>query len=110
MSLYPADLPLDKVMEVVGIVKSGDIAKKRALIGYDLWLLQGYAQRSVLGDPDDPNGAISLSAVAKPENFDAVAELEKIGSGAVQAQGAVPWQAILMWALQELVQVVAAAA
>lgn len=108
-SAYPSTFPVNEGLEIVSILRSGNIVAKKAKLGYNIWLLQGYAQLSLLGDPND----VTPMAVGKtemhaevPANFDAVNELEKVckahQSGAMQAQIAVPWQAILQWAFTQI--------
>ncbi len=114
MSLYPANFPVSEGFEVVAIVKAGEIVAKKDKFAYNLWLLQGFAQKTVFGEPGAPVTDIAWSSAVKPENFDAVNELEKIcqaqKAGAVTSQSLIPWQLILKWALEELVKMVATAA
>lgn len=118
-STYPQDLPIAQGLEIVSIIRNGELAAKKAVFAYNVWLLQGFAQKTLLGDPGTPastppGGGVVLTPSAVPANFDAVGELEKLcldaQSGAVTAQASVPWKQILLWALQELGTILAAAA
>jgi hypothetical protein len=54
MSAYPTSFPFDRGLEVVSILKSGQVTAKKTVLAYNLWLLQGFVQRTVIGDPDVP--------------------------------------------------------
>lgn len=115
---YPADLPISECLEIVSILRSGGIAAKKAKFAYDVWVLQGFAQKTILGDPTAtlaappaPDVGIVLTPSAVPANFNVADELEKLcaGAGDIQAQMAVPWKQILQWALSELGTILLAA-
>ena len=116
MSAYPASFPIAESIELVKLVREGKVAEQKSLFAYDLWLVQGFVQKAALGEP----GAAALAAeptltpAAVPADFDAVAELEKfngavaaVGADGVTPQFAVPWVAILQWALPELLKILA---
>lgn len=122
MVSYPKDFPLAETLELVALVRKGEVGAKKAEFGHKLWLVQGYAMKATLGDPvGDPvtgetgivDGGVVLTPSAAPADFCAVEALEKLcadlQSGAVTAQGAIPWKEILRWALQELVVILATA-
>lgn len=106
MVAYPTDLPLAEIKNIVAIVRAGEIAAKKADFAHDVWIVQGYAQSRILGDP-----SISLiSSQASKDCEDPVALLEKIvaSSNTVSAQGLkdvlsnVDWATILQWAVKIL--------
>lgn len=115
MAAYPSDFPLAESVEIVQILRKGELAEKKTLFARNLWTLQGYAMKVTLGDPDNPNAAVldvsDLNPLnMRPDGFDAVGELEKLNavlSGVPTAQIQVPWKLLLKWALEELVVVVA---
>jgi len=102
MVLYPADVPLSEIQNIVAIVRAGEIAAKKADFAHDVWVLQGYAQSRIIGSPD-------LIASAS-ECEDPVTLLEKVAasSDSVAAQGlgdvmsGLGWKTILQWALKIL--------
>jgi hypothetical protein len=121
MSLYPKEFPIAQGLEIVTIAKQNQVKLKLPVFAYDLWVLQGYVQRTFVGDPDAPSPAPSNGGgVLTPPDFtslsvsDPIAALEKVcndyQTDAIAAEASVPWKTILIWALQELGKVVAEAA
>ncbi len=118
MSSYPLNFPLSQAMEVVAIARQGKVKEKAAVFAHNLWVLQGFAQKTFVGDPDAPASGLSeTGGVLVPDISlfaveDPVAALEKVieqhQSDAVVAQASLPWGLILKWALNELVKVVTA--
>jgi hypothetical protein len=114
---YPKDFPLAETLELITIIRNGEVGAKKAQFGHNVWLIQGFAMRVTLGDPgtglSETDAGVVLTPSAAPADFCAIEALEKvcanIQNGALTAQGAVPWKDILKWALQELVVVLATA-
>jgi len=96
---YPSDFPLTEITNVVAIVKNGEIQTKTSEFAMDLWWVQGFAQSQLVGNPN-------LTQISKAAAGDPIHELEKLvalhQSGTLTAQSAIPWQTILLWAIQEL--------
>lgn len=95
---YPIILPLAEAQNVIAIVRSGAITGNLASLAHDLWVIQGYAQGQILGNP-------ALAAYAASPDGDGLAELEKAvaeASGAA-SQGAISWALILRWVIQIIV-------
>lgn len=117
MAAYPQDFPLAESVEVVQILRQGKVKEKLPLFSRNLWTLQGFAMKSTIGDPDNPSTPptpdLSIFSMQKPENFDAVTELEKLNlslSGPTPnptPQALVPWTLILKWAIDELAALIA---
>ncbi len=111
MVAYPNDLPVTEGLELVSIIRNNEIVAKKAKFAYNVWLLQGFVQKSIIGDPNSltdisGGGGVVLTPSAVPANFDPMTALEKAcvaaQNGTPQAQFSVPWKEILMWALTEL--------
>ena len=103
MATYPSEFPLDSVKSIINIFRSGGVADNKELLAYDIWVVQGYAQKMLMGDLD-------ISAFAAEEalaDTDAIDELEKAAakfeSGDIVTHAAVPWLFILKWALKILI-------
>lgn len=100
---YPESFPLEETKDVINAVRSGTVKENLPSFAHDLWVVQGFAQKSLIGDsgPD-----FSLTSQAAPADFDAVEELDKlvkqVESDTPAAQLSVPWQLILSWALKQL--------
>lgn len=108
--LYPDQLPLDDAREIIRIIKGGNALAERALLAKSFWVLQGYTQGALLGDPDN----LRVFAAAPPTEFteDPVAVLERIvaqeearrnGVMVPQALPA-PLALLLQWAVQKLIE------
>lgn len=106
MTAYPTDLPLAEIKSVIDIVRAGEIVSRKSDFAHDVWVVQGYAQRFVLGSPPD----ISLAQAVSEECEDPVAQLEKVVASAsdeasTQSLSDINWKAILQWAIKMLLQV-----
>lgn len=106
---YPAELPLEAIKEVVRIVQGGTVAQEKAAFGKNVWIVQGYAQSRVLGDPDQ------LTLMASPQvGEDAlVGILNQIVAHAESAPTpqaidpallTVPLELLLQWAVKQLLK------
>ena len=97
---YPSSLPLGEIQNIVSIVKSGDVLARRSTLALDLWVLQGYAQRLIIGNPAPENNITAQSADS------AFFVLEKIANEEPVAQASIDWTIILQWAIQMLLNIV----
>lgn len=98
---YPSDFPLDQIKSIVDAVRSGEIGENLDQLAYDIWVVQGYAQSALLGDPttdgggdgggDDP-GFVLMSA---PDKDAAIQALEALVSDDPTPQVDIPWDLIL---------------
>lgn len=99
---YPVDFPLDEIKSVIDMVRNRSIRDNVNDFAHAVWVIQGYAQRTLLGE-SSPNFAF---AAQDAPGTDAITELEKVvsqaESGSVSAQMAVPWGMIIQWLIKEL--------
>lgn len=95
---YPIALPLAEAQNVIAIVRSESILANLPALAHDLWVIQGYAQGQILGNP-------ALTAYAAPDGSTGLSELEKAVAEAkgTVAQGAISWVLILKWVIELLV-------
>lgn len=110
--LYPSTLPLGAIKQLIRIVESGAITTEKALFAKSLWLLIGYCECAVLGDPDN----IAMMAAVPVVESDPTAVLkfvvhqQDVKSGAVTPQVAftglatIPFELLLQWALPYLIK------
>ena len=96
---YPDSFPLDSVREIVNVVRSGDIKSQASVLAFHIWNVQGYAQKTFIGDLDAP---VSLLSVQSADGLTALEHLENMVSDEPQAQGMIPWSMILSYLLQLL--------
>lgn len=111
MPAYPSDFPVTQGLEIVSLLRSGQISSKVDILAYDTWLLQGYAQRAFFGDPNQPSiqsaADVDLAPFAAQNPVDVLERVCKMHDGDLTAQFAVPWQLILQWALGEIIKLIA---
>jgi hypothetical protein len=104
MAAYPTELPLYELRQVLAILQSGDIGGQKAEFAKNLWWVQGYAQKTFLGD-----GAIAKSAapaeVTDAGAVEAVQKLIEQAESGATAQGLSPfWVYLLAYAAEKLLQ------
>ncbi len=95
-SKYPIMLPLDEAKNIVMYVTTGTILQNLPDFMHDVWVVQGYAQGQLLGNPD------LKSYTAENATNDGLVELQKAISSAEDpsAQGAINWLLILQWVIE----------
>lgn len=99
---YPSQFPIAEGLALVNTIKSGTVKEKKAEFAHSLWVVQGFVQKTVLGDP-----VAALSAAPKLSEAEIVDVIEKLSTPTdVAIQVAIPWKEILMWAMAELVKVI----
>jgi hypothetical protein len=107
MAMYPNSLPLAEIQSLISIVKGGQIVQDRAKFALDLWWVQGYAQRALLGLPEGSDMVMAQKADMTPlEVLELVAANAEDGQ-VLAPQAAIPWQLLLSWALEELKKLLA---
>lgn len=103
---YPNSFPLSELQSIVSIVRSGNLKGNINQLAFDAWVVQGFAQKSLLGAPDSKrDGEFSLFTSPVEYNaFAAVAAMEAVIASADQpsAQAAVPWDLICVFILELL--------
>jgi hypothetical protein len=129
---YPASLPLDAVQTIIDAIRDRTVVSDRANFAKAVWVLEGYALRSALGEPSSTPAPAPAPAPAPPKpiaptppviqatsplsDAEVLAHLETLvdpafsfaegPEGAAQALPAalalVPWRSILRWALEAL--------
>ena len=103
---YPESLPLTEIKNVLDIVKTGDIKGRVQDLMHNAWVLQGYLQKQMIGNP-------SNLLLAKQSSEDPVAVLENVISQAdsseLVAQISVPWSIVLPWLLKLIAEAAEAA-
>lgn len=50
MTAYPQSLPLECISAVVSMVRNREVAEKKAEFAHCVWEIQGFAQKSLLGE------------------------------------------------------------
>ena len=95
---YPNDFPIDDIRKIVGFVKDGTIQNNIKDAAYSIWVVQGYAQRALIGQPN----IISTNPDFSLQSVDVASILESLASDRPTAQMAIPWEIILPYLLQLL--------
>ena len=112
VALYPSALPLDAIKQLIRIVESGTVVTEKSLFAKSLWLLIGYCECAILGDPDNTvlMAATPLVEADPTAILKLVVQQQDIKSGAVAPQSAftglatIPFELLLQWALPYLIK------
>jgi predicted metallopeptidase len=99
MFAYP-DSFIDELKNVVNIVRSGDVMEQKEALVHDAWVVQGYAQKMIVGDP----GIVGEVVEQDPLNvLESVAEtVDSEEPGKVSAVP-IPWT-LVFWAIKKLIE------
>lgn len=78
---YPESFPLECVSDLIQIGRGGmeEILARKSEVGLHFWNVQGFAQKAILGDPDNP---IFGSADDEADAAEQVAEFVSVYSSA----------------------------
>lgn len=117
-TVYPESFPVSEIRTLVDLVRGGKVGDNLDDFGYAVWVVQGYAQKALLGAPNgvddgpsDDSGEdgtapdFTLSPMSAPAEVDeeaALQALEKLASDEPQAQFEIPWDIILPYLLKLL--------
>lgn len=109
---YPVEFPFDSAREIVRIFNAGTVTTDRASLAESLWNLQGYAQRTLIGESHNiENGVTIYKSSPPPNDEEIIALLAEFDKGAT-ADPNVPRfhfpfdpQALLNWCLSVLARV-----
>lgn len=112
--MYPTQLPIAEVTEIISIIESGQVVAKKQNLVYDLWELSGYAASVTVGAPGTAATAGARSAVGGQTSgeFDPLATLKKVRDAGADSPGLaarainIDWSKLLTWALGEVLKYV----
>jgi len=106
MFAYPIEFPYQEIKNVVAIVRSGEIVANRQVLVHDIWVVQGYAQHTIIGAPAE----VATPTVSAQSVEDPLSLLEKAAAQAegdtVTAQFAIPWGVIAKYLAELLLKIV----
>lgn len=99
-SKYPILLPLEEAKNIVMYVTSGTVLQNLSDFMHDAWVIQGYAQGQILGNPD-----LKSYSAEDTSTDGGLAELQKVIASAdgVASQGVINWLLILRWVVELIV-------
>ena len=100
---YPSSVPFSEIKTVLDIARSGNIKDNAASLAYNAWIVQGYAQKMVFGEP--------MMLLSAQSAADPIEVLEKLAAseGQMEAQVSIPWDVIIKYAAQLVVTALQAA-
>jgi hypothetical protein len=113
MAAYPTELPIFELRAVLATINSGDIMGQKAEFFKNLWWVQGYGQKLMLGEQTQ---MVSASAApfglppGAPEiasNQDAAGVIQKIidnSDGASAQAMSELWAALVSWAISKALE------
>lgn len=100
---YPKDVPVSEIGEIVDIFRKGKVVKDKASFAHKAWVVQGYIQLKVFGDPSDLSGIKSVGAVHQDDDEQFLVMLESTTSTDLQPKGGfIPWGLLLKWFIKKL--------
>ena len=90
---YPSSIPFAEVRQILDIAKSGNLKDSAALLAYNIWIVQGYAQNQLFGNPP------LLMKESAESDQDGLAVLEKLAASEdnIDAQVSIPWGTVLKY-------------
>lgn len=93
---YPSSIPFSEIRQVLDIAKSGNIKDSSALFAYNIWVVQGYAQNQLFGNPS------LLMKETLESNQNGIEVLERIAAseGSIDPQMSIPWGVVLQFVVQ----------
>lgn len=101
---YPSDLPMSELLEAIKVVQAGDFKNGIDELAHDLWVIQGYAQKMLIGAPTSAQAAEGFF----DESDDLFAKVQKAADYLQQPSSqAVPVEllkVIFSWATEVLLQ------
>jgi len=111
---YPESFPLKNITTIIDLVRGGEIQTNLDKFAYNVWVVQGFAQKALLGMPSendvpvdvpsDGPGFTLMSAPADVDDEAALQALEALVSDSPTAQAEIPWEIILPFLLKLLEQ------
>lgn len=96
---YPADVPVQEMLNVVKLLRSGTVIANRAEFALDAWVVQGYCQKQIIGAPADTQ-YVSQAA----DGRDPLDLMESVANGDPQAQLLFPWELIAGFVLKKIIE------
>jgi hypothetical protein len=97
---YPDSFPIESIKAVIDAVKDGSAEGDVKVLAYHAWVVQGYAQKALVGEASSSDEITLLSAEDVDANqADALDALEAAVSDEPQAQVTLPWNIILPFLL-----------
>lgn len=104
MAAYPTELPLFELRSVLSIIQSGEIGAQKSEFAKNLWWIQGYAQKMILGEGQSLQSAAPVS-VTDAQAAEAIQKaIDSAESTEACAQGLNSiWLWILTYAAEKLI-------
>jgi len=93
---YPSSIPFAEIRQVLDIAKSGNVKESAALLAYNIWVVQGYAQNQLFGNPP----LLMKENVESDENGLEVLEKLAASEGSFDPQVSIPWGVVLRYMVQ----------
>lgn len=82
MLAYPVSFPTAEVVDIYSHIKAGTVYEHKAEVAKDVWIVQGYAQRTAFGEPGEvaAAGVLELTAEDRVHIQALATELEALKS------------------------------
>lgn len=91
---YPSSIPFSEVRQILDIAKGGNIKDSAPLLAYNIWVVQGYAQNQLFGNPP-----LLMKESVLDSDQDGLEVLEKLAASedSVETQSSIPWGILLKY-------------
>jgi hypothetical protein len=95
---YPADVPVQEMLNVVKLLRAGTVVENRAQFALDAWVVQGYCQKQILGAPE------GTQFVSQAAEQDPLTLIEIVANGEPQPHLLFPWELIASFLLKKIIE------
>ena len=105
MAAYPTELPIFELRAALSIINSGDIMGQKAEFFKNLWWIQGYGQKLLLGENAQMVAASAASDITTDQ--EAAAAMQKIIDSGDEMNAQVLstlWTALVSWAINKALE------
>ena len=110
MAAYPTEMPIFELRNVLSIISSGNIMAQKTEFFKDLWWIQGYGQKLVLGENAQLTPAAVEAVTQITSDEEAAAAIQKLidSSDTVSEQSLISlapiWSALISWAINKALE------
>lgn len=102
---YPVNFPNECITSAISIFRNGRVAivSERQTLGLDVFNIQGYGQRFIIGVPEGPHSEAAVESEATEQLRElCVCASSALGQFQSEDFGARDWKALLTWFLENI--------
>lgn len=95
---YPESFPITNIQSIIASYRNGTIQDNLDDFAYNVWVVQGYGQKAILGNPSSP----AIQSLAEVDDEFCIQALEAAVQENPSPQMAIPWTILLPFFLRQL--------